>query len=43
MVEQQMADRIALDNSRMNAGIKDLSSNWETWGAVLKDSNKGNR
>ena len=29
--EQQIADRIALDNARMSASVKELSSNWDEW------------
>jgi hypothetical protein len=31
-----MADRIALDNMKMNASIKELSSNWDEWKAGLE-------
>ena len=37
-LEQQLADRIALDNMKMNASIEELSSNWETWNEALKGS-----
>lgn len=35
-LEQAIADRIALDNMKMNASIKELSSNWDEWKAGLE-------
>lgn len=35
-LEQAVADRIALDNMKMNASIKELSSNWNEWKAGLE-------
>ena len=35
-LEQSVADRIALDNMKMNASIKELSSNWNEWKAGLE-------
>ena len=40
-LEQQMADRIAIDNAKMNQGIKELADNWDAWGKVLNSENKG--
>ena len=34
-VSQAAADRIALDNMKMNASVKELSSNWENWNKAL--------
>jgi hypothetical protein len=31
-----MADRIAIDNARMNKGVADLASNYETWAAEIE-------
>ena len=39
--DQAMADRIALDNARMNASLKTLSDNWEDWKSELQSTNKG--
>ena len=35
-LSQEMADRIALDNMKMNASVKELSSNWEDWSKALQ-------
>lgn len=40
-LEQSMADRIALDNMKMNASIKELADNWDKWGEALKDPSTG--
>lgn len=40
-LEQATADRIALDNMKMNASIKELSDNWDKWGEALKDPSTG--
>ncbi|MBQ6628097.1 MAG: hypothetical protein IJH65_04695 [Methanobrevibacter sp.] len=36
-----MADRIALDNMKMNASIKELADNWDEWGEALKNPAAG--
>lgn len=35
-LEQVMADRIAIDNARMNKGVEDLASNYEAWAAEIE-------
>ena len=40
-IEQSMADRIALDNMKMNASIKELADNWDEWGEALKNPAAG--
>ena len=40
-IEQSMADRIALDNMKMNASIKELADNWDEWGEALKNPDAG--
>ena len=40
--QQQITDRIALDNARLSASVKDLQSNWDTWkkGLGSEDTNE---
>ena len=42
-LEQQMADRIAIDNSLMRQGIEELSSSWEELTANLASADAGVR
>ena len=42
-LEQQIADRVALDNALMNKSIEDLTSNWEDWKAALDSADEGQR
>lgn len=40
-LSEAMATEIARDNMMMNEAISELSDNWDTWSAALKNSNKG--
>lgn len=34
-LEKQIADRIALDNARLNAGVEELTENYDDWSAAI--------